>query len=176
MKEKNYNNLSVDKKSRRLTKLNNVTSIDSISERNEESSNSTIKNKLQSKAMLKNKVLGQEEPKGNFLGLSIRKPKRQTLEADYNNNKKLKPFRRKESKKKFDMSILKRISFQQNNSFNFYNNIKTRDIFRKRESIKRTDGISTNDNQKSFEFSSKNNVNISRTESFLDNKYFSSKK
>ena len=176
MKEKNYNNLSVDKKSRRLTKLNNVTSIDSISERNEESSNSTNKNKLQSKNMLKNKVLGQEEPKGNFLGLSIRKPKRQTLEADYNNNKKLKPFRRKESKKKFDMSILKRISFQQNNSFNFYNNIKTRDIFRKRESIKRTDGISTNDNQKSFEFSSKNNVNISRTESFLDNKYFSSKK
>ena len=176
MKEKNYNNLSVDKKSRRLTKLNNVTSIDSISERNEESSNSTNKNKLQSKTMLKNKVLGQEEPKGNFLNLSIRKPKRQTLEADYNNNKKLKPFRRKESKKKFDMSILKRISFQQNNSFNFYNNIKTRDIFRKRESIKRTDGISTNDNQKSFEFSSKNNVNISRTESFLDNKYFSSKK
>ena len=176
MKEKNYNNISVDKKSRRLTKLNNVTSIDSISERNEESSNSTNKNKLQSKNMLKNKVLGQEEPKGNFLGLSIRKPKRQTLEADYNNNKKLKPFRRKESKKKFDMSILKRISFQQNNSFNFYNNIKTRDIFRKRESIKRTDGISTNDNQKSFEFSSKNNVNISRTESFLDNKYFSSKK
>ena len=175
MKEKNYNNISVDKKSRRLTKLNNVTSIDSISERNEESSNSTNKNKLQSKNMLKNKVLGQEEPKGNFLGLSIRKPKRQTLEADYNNNKKLKPFRRKESKKKFDM-ILKRISFQQNNSFNFYNNIKTRDIFRKRESIKRTDGISTNDNQKSFEFSSKNNVNISRTESFLDNKYFSSKK
>ena len=176
MKEKNYNNLSVDKKSRRLTKLNNVTSIDSISERNEESSNSTNKNKLQSKNMLKNKVLGQEEPKGNFLNLTIRKPKRQTLEADYNNNKKLKPFRRKESKKKFDMSILKRISFQQNNSFNFYNNIKTRDIFRKRESIKRTDGISTNDNQKSFEFSSKNNVNISRTESFLDNKYFSSKK
>ena len=175
MKEKNYNNLSVDKKSRRLTKLNNVTSIDSISERNEESSNSTNKNKLQSKNMLKNKVLGQEEPKGNFLNLTIRKPKRQTLEADYNNNKKLKPFRRKESKKKFDM-ILKRISFQQNNSFNFYNNIKTRDIFRKRESIKRTDGISTNDNQKSFEFSSKNNVNISRTESFLDNKYFSSKK
>ena len=175
MKEKNYNNISVDKKSRRLTKLNNVTSIDSISERNEESSNSTNKNKLQSKNMLKNKVLGQEEPKGNFLNLTIRKPKRQTLEADYNNNKKLKPFRRKESKKKFDMSILKRISFQQNNSFNFYNNIKTRDIFRKR-SIKRTDGISTNDNQKSFEFSSKNNVNISRTESFLDNKYFSSKK
>ena len=54
MKEKNYNNISVDKKSRRLTKLNNVTSIDSISERNEESSNSTNKNKLQSKTMLKN--------------------------------------------------------------------------------------------------------------------------
>ena len=67
------------------------------------------------------------------------------------------------------MNILKRSSFQQNNSLNFYNNIKTRDIFRKRESIKKYDDISTN-KQKSMEFSTKQNVNMSRSESFLDNK------
>jgi len=41
--------------------------------------------------------------------------------------------------------------------------------------IKKNDTISTN-NQKSMGFSSKQNVNMSRSESFLDNKYFSSKK
>ena len=109
------------------------------------------------------------------LNITIKKSKRQTLDPDCNNSKKLKPFRRKESNKKFDMNILKRISFQQNNYLNFYNNIKAKDILRKRESIKKYDDISTN-KQKSMEFSTKQNVNMSRSESFLDNKYFSSKK
>ena len=178
MKEtKADNSNEIKRPQRRFTKVNNIVSIDSISEKNEESSTSTAKNqKLQSKNVLKNRMISPETTKlGNSLNISLRKIKRQTLEPDSNNNKKLKPFRRKESKKKFDMNILKRISFQQNNSLNFYNNIKTRDIFRKRESIKKYDDISTN-NQKSLDFSSKNYVNISRSESFVDNKYFSSKK
>ena len=177
MKESN-NDTSLDKKpQKRFTKVNNIVSIDSISERNEESSTSTAKNqKLQSKNVLKKRMISSEISKlENNLNISIKKSKRQTLDPDCNNSKKLKPFRRKESKKKFDMNILKRISFQQNNSLNFYNNIKTRDIFRKRESIKKYDDISTN-NQKSMDFSTRQNVNMSRSESFLDNKYFSSKK
>ena len=43
--------------------------------------------------------------------------------------------RRKDSKKKTELNILKRISFQQNNSFNFYTNMKTSNILSKRESI-----------------------------------------
>ena len=178
MKEKNNRkDNSIDKKSKRLTKVNNITSIDSISEKNEESSNSTVKNtKLQSKNVLKKRMISSEITSvGNNFAITLKKPKRQTLEAGYN-NKKLKPFRRKESKKKFDMNVLKRISFQQNNPFNFYNNIKTKEIFRKRESIKKTDDISHGDYRKSFERSSRNNINLSRTESFIDNKYFSSKK
>ena len=177
MKE-SKNDTSLDKKpQKRFTKVNNIVSIDSISERNEESSTSTAKNqKLQSKDALKKRMISSEMSKlENNLGVSVKKSKRQTLDPDCNNSKKLKPFRRKESKKKFNMNILKRISFQQNNSLNFYNNIKTRDIFRKRESIKKYDDISTH-NQKSIDYSTKQNVNISRSESFLDNKYFSSKK
>ena len=180
MTEKNDNKeILTEKKPKRLTKVNNISSIDAISEKNEESSNSTNKNsKLQSKNALKKSLLssGLSKTNNNF-SLTLKKPKRQTLETDYT-SKRLKPFRRKESKKKIDMNLLKRISFQQNNSFNFYNNIKAKDIMRKRESIKRIDEISTTapNNQKSFDFSSKNNVNISRTESFVDNKYFSSKK
>ena len=167
---------SIDKKQqRRLTKVNNITSIDSISERNEESSNSTVKNqKLQSKNMLKKRIMSSEMSKlGNSLNISLKKSKRQTLDND--NNKRLKPFRRKDSKKKFDMTYLKRISFQQNNSLNFYTSLKGRDTLKKRESIKKFDESPIN-NQKSMDFSSKNNVNISRSESFVDNKYFSSKK
>ena len=91
--------------------MNNIVSIDSISEKNEESSTSTAKNqKLQSKNVLKNRMISPETTKlGNSLNISLRKIKRQTLEPDSNNNKKLKPFRMKESKKKFDMNILKRI-------------------------------------------------------------------
>ena len=167
---------SIDKKQqRRLTKVNNITSIDSISERNEESSNSTVKNqKLQSKNMLKKRMMNSEMSKlGNNLNISLKKSKRQTLDND--NNKRLKPFRRKDSKKKLDMTYLKRISFQQNNSLNFYTSLKGRDTLKKRESIRKFDESPIN-NQKSMDFSSKNNVNISRSESFVDNKYFSSKK
>ena len=167
---------SIDKKQqRRLTKVNNITSIDSISERNEESSNSTVKNqKLQSKNMLKKRMMNSEMSKlGNSLNIPLKKSKRQTLDND--NNKRLKPFRRKDSKKKFDMTYLKRISFQQNNSLNFYTSLKGRDTLKKRESIRKFDESPIN-NQKSMDFSSKNNVNISRSESFVDNKYFSSKK
>ena len=167
---------SIDKKQqRRLTKVNNITSIDSISERNEESSNSTVKNqKLQSKNMLKKRMMNSEMSKlGNSLNIPLKKSKRQTLDND--NNKRLKPFGRKGSKKKFDMTYLKRISFQQNNSLNFYTSLKGRDTLKKRESIRKFDESPIN-NQKSMDFSSKNNVNISRSESFVDNKYFSSKK
>ena len=167
---------SIDKKQqRRLTKVNNITSIDSISERNEESSNSTVKNqKLQSKNMLKKRMMNSEMSKlGNSLNIPLKKSKRQTLDND--NNKRLKPFRRKDSKKKLDMTYLKRISFQQNNSLNFYTSLKGRDTLKKRESIRKFDESPIN-NQKSMDFSSKNNVNISRSESFVDNKYFSSKK
>ena len=167
---------SIDKKQqRRLTKVNNITSIDSISERNEESSNSTVKNqKLQSKNMLKKRMMNSEMSKlGNSLNIPLKKSKRQTLDNDY--NKRLKPFRRKDSKKKLDMTYLKRISFQQNNSLNFYTSLKGRDTLKKRESIRKFDESPIN-NQKSMDFSSKNNVNISRSESFVDNKYFSSKK
>ena len=166
---------SIDKKQqRRLTKVNNITSIDSISERNEESSNSTVKNQLQSKNMLKKRMMNSEMSKlGNSLNIPLKKSKRQTLDND--NNKRLKPFGRKGSKKKFDMTYLKRISFQQNNSLNFYTSLKGRDTLKKRESIRKFDESPIN-NQKSMDFSSKNNVNISRSESFVDNKYFSSKK
>jgi len=162
------------KQQRRSTKENNI--LDPISDKNEETSSSIVKLQKVQTINVKKKPTNSEISKlANNLNIPIKKSKRQTLDPDSNNSKKLKPFRRKESNKKFDMNILKRISLQQNNYLNFYNNIKTKDIFRKSESIKKNDTISTN-NQKSMGFSSKQNVNMSRSESFLDNKYFSSKK
>ena len=56
MKENNKINISIEKKPRRITKTNNIISNDSISEKNEESSNSILKNNaLQSGNMLKKK-------------------------------------------------------------------------------------------------------------------------
>ena len=166
---------SIVGKVKRLTKVNNITTIDSISEKNEESSNSNIKNSnLQSQNILfRNTNTPEMTQIVNNLNVRLKKPKRQTIDSHYN-NKKLKSMRRKDSKKKTELNILKRISFQQNNSFNFYTNMKTSNILSKRESIHKKDEISTN--QKSIDYSSKNNVNLSRTESFLGNKYFSNKK
>ena len=162
------------KQQKKSTKENNI--LDPISDKNEETSSSIVKLQKVQTINVKKKLINSEISKlANNLNIPIKKSKRQTLDPDSNNSKKLKPFRRKESNKKFDMNILKRISLQQNNYLNFYNNIKTKDIFRKSESIKKNDTISTN-NQKSMGFSSKQNVNMSRSESFLDNKYFSSKK
>ena len=175
MKENNKQNISIDKKSQKLNKTNNMVSIDSISEKNEESSNSTIKNNaLQSSSMLKQKIIKAEVSKdANALNNSIKKSKRQTLDAEYN-SKKFRAMKRKNSRKKSELTALKRISFQQNNSLNFYNNLKTREFLRKKSSLKKLDEISNN--QKSMDISSRKNINISRTESYLDNKYFSNKK
>ena len=175
MKENNKQNISIDKKSQKLNKTNNMVSIDSISEKNEESSNSTIKNNaLQSSSMLKQKIIKAEVSKdANALNNSIKKSKRQTLDAEYN-SKKIRAMKRKNSRKKSELTALKRISFQQNNSLNFYNNLKTREFLRKKSSLKKLDEISNN--QKSMDISSRKNINISRTESYLDNKYFSNKK
>ena len=76
---------SIDKKQqRRSTKLNNITSIESISEKNEESSNSIVKNQLhQSKNNLKKRLMNSEASKpANNLNVSIKKSKRQTLDND----------------------------------------------------------------------------------------------
>ena len=175
MKENNKQNISIDKKSQKLNKTNNMVSIDSISEKNEESSNSTIKNNaLQSSSMLKQKIIKAEVSKdANALNNSIKKSKRQTLDVEYN-SKKIRAMKRKNSRKKSELTALKRISFQQNNSLNFYNNLKTREFLRKKSSLKKLDEISNN--QKSMDISSRKNINISRTESYLDNKYFSNKK
>ena len=175
MKENNKQNISIDKKPQKLNKTNNMVSIDSISEKNEESSNSTIKNNaLQSSSMLKQKIIKAEVSKdANEPNNSIKKSKRQTLDVEYN-SKKIRAMKRKNSRKKSELTALKRISFQQNNSLNFYNNLKTREFLRKKSSLKKLDEISNN--QKSMDISSRNNINISRTESFLDNKYFSNKK
>ena len=175
MKENNKQNISIDKKPQKLNKTNNMVSIDSISEKNEESSNSTIKkNVLQSSSMLKQKIIKAEVSKdANEPNNSIKKSKRQTLDVEYN-SKKFRAMKRKNSRKKSELTALKRISFQQNNSLNFYNNLKTREFLRKKSSLKKLDEISNN--QKSMDISSRNNINISRTESYLDNKYFSGKK
>ena len=175
MKENNKQNISIDKKPQKLNKTNNMVSIDSISEKNEESSNSTIKNNaLQSSNMLKQKIIKAEVSKdANEPNNSIKKSKRQTLDVEYN-SKKFRAMKRKNSRKKSELTALKRISFQQNNSLNFYNNLKTREFLRKKSSLKKLDEISNN--QKSMDISSRNNINISRTESYLDNKYFSGKK
>ena len=174
MKENNKINISIEKKPRRITKTNNIISNDSISEKNEESGNSILKNNaLQSGNMLKKKIIKSEVSKNpGALNTSIKKFKRQTLDVEYN-NKKIRGMKRKNSRKKSDLTALKRISFQQNNALNFYNNFRTREFLRKKSSLKKLDEISNN--QKSFDYSSRN-VNISRTESFLDNKYFSNKK
>ena len=175
MKENNKQNISIDKKPQKLNKTNNMVSIDSISEKNEESSNSTIKNNaLQSSNMLKQKIIKAEVSKdANEPNNSIKKSKRQTLDVEYN-SKKFRAMKRKNSRKKSELTALKRISFQQNNSLNFYNNLKTREFLRKKSSLKKLDEISNN--QKSMDISSRKNINISRTESYLDNKYFSNKK
>ena len=175
MKENNKQNISIDKKPQKLNKTNNMVSIDSISEKNEESSNSTIKNNaLQSSSMLKQKIIKAEVSKdANALNNPTKKPKRQTLDVEYN-SKKIRAMKRKNSRKKSELTALKRISFQQNNSLNFYNNLKTREFLRKKSSLKKLDEISNN--QKSMDISSRKNINISRTESYLDNKYFSNKK
>ena len=179
MKEKNKQNISTDKKHQKNNKTNNMASFESISERNEESSNSTIKNNnLQSSNILKQKIINAEVSKyinklNNDLNTSIKKSKRQTIDIDYN-NKKLRSMKRKNSRKKSDLTALKRISFQQNNSLNFYKNLKTRDFIRKKNSLKKLDEISNNINN--LDISSRKNINISRTESYLDNKYFSNKK
>ena len=170
---KNINN-SMDKKIKRMSKVNNIISNDSISEKNEESSNSTNKSpQLQSKKVLKKRMMSSELPNIiNNLNKPIKKSKRQTLDMEYP-SKKMKNFIRKDSKKKLDLQMLKRISFQQNNAFNF-NSLKGKDIFRKSESIQKNDEI--HHFKRSLDYSSKNNINLSRTESFIDNKYFSSKK
>ena len=136
MKENNKQNISIDKKPQKLNKTNNMISIDSISEKNEESSNSTIKNNaLQSSSMLKQKIIKAEVSKdANALNNSIKKSKRQTLDAEYN-SKKIRAMKRKNSRKKSELTALKRISFQQNNSLNFYNNLKTREFLRKKSSF-----------------------------------------
>ena len=164
----------MDKKIKRMSKVNNIISNDSISEKNEESSNSTNKSpQLQSKKVLKKRMMSSELPNIiNNLNKPIKKSKRQTLDMEYP-SKKMKNFIRKDSKKKLDLQMLKRISFQQNNAFNF-NNLKGKDIFRKSESIQKNDEI--HHFKRSLDYSSKNNINLSRTESFIDNKYFSSKK
>ena len=164
------NDNSIDKKNKRITKATNMGSIDSISEKNEESSHSTIKvQKLKATKKLQRSVIGESSKAVNRLNASIRKDKRQTLE-NYT-DKKFKQFKRKESKKKLD-DLSKRISFQQNNTFNFYNNIKTQENFVKgrKESVKKTEDIFHN--KPSVDLSSKNNVNVSRSESFVNNKYF----
>ena len=167
------NDNSIDKKIKSITKVTNMGSIDSISEKNEESSHSTIKvQKLKATKKLQRSVIGESSKAVNRL-TSIRKVKRQTLE-NYT-DKKFKQFKRKESKKKMD-DLSKRISFQQNNTFNFYNNIKTQENFVKgrKESVKKTEDIFHN--KPSVDLSSKNNVNVSRSESFVNNKYFNNKK
>ena len=134
------NDNSIDKKIKSITKVTNMGSIDSISEKNEESSHSTIKvQKLKATKKLQRSVIGESSKAVNRL-TSIRKVKRQTLE-NYT-DKKFKQFKRKESKKKMD-DLSKRISFQQNNTFNFYNNIKTQENFVKgrKESVKKTEDI-----------------------------------
>ena len=111
------NDNSIDKKIKSITKVTNMGSIDSISEKNEESSHSTIKvQKLKATKKLQRSVIGESSKAVNRLNASIRKVKRQTLE-NYT-DKKFKQFKRKESKKKMD-DLSKRISFQQNNTFNF---------------------------------------------------------
>ena len=89
MKEKNKQNISTDKKHQKSNKANNMASFESISERNEESSNSTIKNNaLQSSNILKQKIINAEVSKdinelNNNLNTSIKKSKRQTIDIDY---------------------------------------------------------------------------------------------
>ena len=155
MKENNKINISIEKNPRRITKTNNIISNDSISEKNEESSNSTLKNNaLQSGNMLKKKIIKSEVSKNpGALNTSIKKSKRQTIDVEYN-NKKIRGMKRKNSRKKSDLAALKRISFQQNNALNFYNNFRTREFLRKKSSLKKLDEISNN--QKSFDYSSRN--------------------
>jgi DNA-binding MltR family transcriptional regulator len=69
---------SIVGKVKRLTKVNNITTIDSISEKNEESSNSNIKNSnLQSQNILfRNTNTPEMTQIVNNLNVRLKKPKR----------------------------------------------------------------------------------------------------
>ena len=132
-------------------KANNMISFESISEKQEESSNSSVKNSRLGKCKVsiknsKTNLINNDISKDgiNISNISINKPIRRDTkygalfqkEKNLKDNHKLeemikeremkiRQFKRRETKKKTNQLFLKRISFQQdNNNLSYYNQIK----------------------------------------------------
>ena len=156
----------------------NMISFDSISEKQEESSNSSIRNSRFGKSRVtlnKNQSLMKSNIECSKDGIntsindvSIRKRKRSTIkhvkkksinESNNENNNNFRSFKRVENKKKTTANfIMKRTSFQHNNNnFAFYNQVKNDE---KRRSSKNVGalylmGRTTLKDKKSFNVSNK---------------------
>ena len=134
----------------------NMISFDSISEKQEESSNSSIRNSRFGKSRItlnKNQSLMKSNIDYSKDGLntsindvSIRKKKRSTIkhvkkksikETNIENNFNFRLFKRVENKKKTTANfIMKRTSFQNNNNnFAFYNQVKNEEIRRSSKNV-----------------------------------------
>ena len=153
--------------------------IESVSERNDESSNSTNKkDNFKSNNILKSAILPDISKRNNGFHLSIRKTKGQTLEVP--TDKKIKQLKLKDTKKNIIVKEIlpKRISLQQQNDNSFTNavpHIKASETIIKRVSIRKI--MREQRKEKGYERQLKNsNRNLSRLEFFVDNKYFSNKK
>ena len=174
-------------------KKKSVITFESISEKQEESSNSSVKNiKLaKSKSIQinnKSKLTSNNETSKDAINTSInniQKKKRVTLKhikkrsfQETNNENSFSLFKRRNTREKSTNIFNKRTSFQQDNnrSFSFYNQIKKS----LRLSNSKLGPISIFYSNKNSvveqNFVKKKNVNLANSESFLDMKYFADKK
>ena len=174
-----YDNNKSEKKIKRITKVVTMEPIESVSERNEKSSNSTNKkDNFISNNKLKNAILPDISKCDNGFHLTLRKTKRQTLDIQL--DKKINQSKLRETKKNISINEIlpKHISLQQQNDNSFYNtisHIKISEAKIKRTSMRKT--MKDQKKEKVYDHPLKNNNhNLSRTESFVDNKYFSNKK
>jgi len=131
----------------------NMISFESISEKQEESSNSSVKNsKLgkskagqnNNKSLMKSNIeCSKDGINLSNTNISIRKKKRSTLKhskkksiKETNNENYFKPFKRGETKKKTTNVFMKRTSFQHdNNNFTFYSQLKNDDKRRSSKNV-----------------------------------------
>ena len=130
----------------------NMISFDSISEKQEESSNSSVKNSklgkskashAKNKSLIKSNIECSKDGDTSITNISIRKRKRATLKnqkkksiKDAYDNNYFKTFKRGEIKKKTTNVFMKRTSFQNdNNNFTFYNQVKNEDKRRSSKNV-----------------------------------------
>ena len=166
---------------------------ESISEKQEESSNSSVKNTKLAKSKSiqinnKSKLTSNNDILKDAINISInniQKKKRVTLKhikkrsfQETNNENSFSLFKRRNTKEKSTNIFNKRTSFQQDNnrSFSFYNQIKKSLRLSNSQLGPISIFYSNKNSVVEQNFVKKKNVNLANSESFLDMKYFADKK